>query len=280
MSRRSEALRAIALETLAIVDARGYTLPNGRRVELGDAIARSIAGTRVHSPGAAAARAPRRSSAALRVTDESTLAAVLRLGAVDGGPLAALSFASATKPGGEFESGAEAQEESLARSSALHACLAAQPELYARQRAHASALYLDHVVFVPGVPFFRDEHGALLETPAQAAVLSAAAPNAAVVRVHEPERTAEIAPVLARRAELVLDVAVREGVARLVLGAWGCGVFQNEPAVVARAFAALLGRGGRFEHAFDEVVFAVLDRSTERRTLATFAAELAPPRGA
>jgi uncharacterized protein (TIGR02452 family) len=41
----------------------------------------------------------------------------------------------------------------------------------------------------------------------------------------------------------------------LVLGAWGCGVFQNDPAQVAGAFRGLLGPGGRFARTFEHVVF-------------------------
>jgi uncharacterized protein (TIGR02452 family) len=45
-----------------------------------------------------------------------------------------------------------------------------------------------------------------------------------------------------------------------VLGAWGCGVFRNDPAVVARLFGEFLLGGGTFERAFEHIVFAVLDR--------------------
>jgi uncharacterized protein (TIGR02452 family) len=58
-----------------------------------------------------------------------------------------------------------------------------------------------------------------------------------------------------------------------VLGAWGCGVFRNDPRVVAAAFAGHLRRGpwsGRFER----VVFSVLDTSPSRETFAAFQAAL------
>ena len=55
-----------------------------------------------------------------------------------------------------------------------------------------------------------------------------------------------------------------------LLGAWGCGVFQNDPAQVAGAFRALLGPGGRFSAAFEHVVFGVLDRTPGARIRAAF----------
>jgi uncharacterized protein (TIGR02452 family) len=73
--------------------------------------------------------------------------------------------------------------------------------------------------------------------------------------------------VLAQRALRVLTVAAAHGHRRLVLGAWGCGVFGNVPQVVAEAFGAALNRIDRFDH----VVFAVLDRAPATPTYHTFA---------
>ena len=56
----------------------------------------------------------------------------------------------------------------------------------------------------------------------------------------------------------------------------GCGVFRNDPAVVATAFAAQLARArGQFDH----VVFAVLDRQHGTPTHAAFARSLSPLAG-
>lgn len=73
---------------------------------------------------------------------------------------------------------------------------------------------------------------------------------------------------------MVLAVAAAEGARRLVLGAWGCGVFRNDPAQVADVFAGLLA-APRFAGAFDLACFAIHDRSPDQRTLAAFRARLA-----
>jgi uncharacterized protein (TIGR02452 family) len=65
-----------------------------------------------------------------------------------------------------------------------------------------------------------------------------------------------------------LAICAEQGHTRLVLGAWGCGVFANDPKVVARAFGAELD--GAFAGVFEEVVFAVLDWSEERRFIRPF----------
>jgi len=121
------------------------------------------------------------------------------------------------------------------------------------------------------VPVFRDDRGRLLDAAHLVGFLTAAAPNAGVVRRTAPERTAELPRALAARAGQVLSVAVAEGYRRLVLGAWGCGVFQNDPAQVAGAFRALLEPGGRFAGAFEHVVFGVLDRTRDAAVRAAFA---------
>jgi uncharacterized protein (TIGR02452 family) len=66
----------------------------------------------------------------------------------------------------------------------------------------------------------------------------------------------------------VLAIAAAHGHAAPVLGAWGCGVFKNDPVEVADLFAAALR--GPFRGAFATVVFAVLDRSPERRVIGPF----------
>jgi uncharacterized protein (TIGR02452 family) len=136
-------------------------------------------------------------------------------------------------------------------------------------------MYLDLALWSPDVPFFRDDDGDWLDRPIHASVITCPAPNAGALRKHGELDAAALDDALRRRAELVLAVAVHHGAMRLVLGAWGAGVFGNDPAQVADAFAALLG--GRFAKAFDEVVFAVPDRdgANHRAFAARFPATIA-----
>ncbi len=64
------------------------------------------------------------------------------------------------------------------------------------------------------------------------------------------------------------EVAEAMGERALVLGAWGCGVFRNDPEMVAAHFDEVLAE---MRGAFDVVVFAVLDTSAEQKNLAPFA---------
>ena len=84
-------------------------------------------------------------------------------------------------------------------------------------------------------------------------VLTCAAPY------QSPDHTPEDAPLRAlfmKRFQNILEVALEHGAQALVLGAFGCGAFNNPPQVVAEAAQAVLLQP-RYRHAFDEVVFAV-----------------------
>jgi uncharacterized protein (TIGR02452 family) len=261
----NQRLRAVAAETVAIVQSGGYRAPSGARVDIGAAVAAAVAGTRLHVPEEELAiDGGRAGEPVVEVTNESTLSAARRLG--DG--TAALVFASARNPGGGFRTGARAQEEDIARSSALHACLETAPEYYRHHRTMSDPRYSDRVIYSPGVPVFRDGALQLLERPYRTALVTAAAPNLRALLANRPELAPTVPAVLRDRAARVLAVAAAHGHRKLVLGAWGCGVFGNDPSMVASAFAEGLDE----VDAFDHVVFAVLDRGAGMPTYRAFAA--------
>ncbi|MFE3138732.1 TIGR02452 family protein [Streptomyces scopuliridis] len=288
----SARLRGIAKETEEIVRTGGYRTETGRDVGIRTAVDAAVAGTRMYGPepvtiapatdgvlepaqdraqGTApdGGRDPHRAPV-IEVTGESSLEAARRLTAADPGPVAVLNFSSARNPGGGYLNGAQAQEEALCRASALYTTLLRVPEFYAHHRADRSPFYTDRVIHSPGVPVFRDDRGRLLDTPYQVGFLTSPAPNAGVIARNAPAEVHRIPAALAARAERVLETAAARGYRRLVLGAWGCGVFRNDPEQVAHAFRALLTADGRFADHFEETVFAVLDRTADGATLGAF----------
>src|SRR5262249_29846216 len=70
------------------------------------------------------------------------------------------------------------------------------------------------------------------------------------------------------RVEKVLAIMAGHGHEAAVLGAWGCGVFKNDPEMIAELFAKALR--GRFSGAFVKVVFAVLDSTEEKYFIGPF----------
>lgn len=272
MNRSKRAI--IAKETMQIVEQGWYESESAGRIEIKPQVDACLAGTRLYRPedfdsidlGPAS-----NGTTAFEVGNETTLAAGYRL-VVERGESRTLllNFASAKNPGGGFLGGSQAQEESLARSSALYASLQTQMEYYTINRECKTAFYTDHMIFSPAVPVFRNDATELLPAPYVVGMLTSPAVNAGAVLNSEPERAEEIAPVMAARIAKVLSVAASEGYEQLVLGAWGCGVFRNEPETIADLFAEALLGDSQFARRFKRVVFAVLDNTADESIVGPF----------
>ncbi|MFM7141613.1 MAG: TIGR02452 family protein [Alphaproteobacteria bacterium] len=253
------------------VNRRGdYVSPSGRTVSIARTLDHARSSTVEYAPDHPWPAPPPRSgrTPAIEVANETTLSAARRL-LDDGVAPTALNFASATSPGGGFLTGARAQEEYLARSSGLHACLEDR-DMYAASRARLDPFYDDWVIHSPDVPVFRDDTGAFVEEPWICGILTSPAVQANGVRKYRPEREGEIEAVMRRRLRCVLAAASAHDARALVLGAWGCGAFGNDTSMIARLFREELDA---WAAAFDRVVFAVTDWSPERRFIGPFEAE-------
>ncbi|MFE5212504.1 TIGR02452 family protein [Streptomyces sp. NPDC056600] len=266
----SARLRGMARENEEIVAAGFYRRSDGREVSLAEAVRAAREGTRTVGPGPVPVPAAEPVPTVVEVTAESSLEAARRLAADGADSLAVLNFASARNPGGGYLNGAQAQEEALCRGSALYTCLLRAPEYYEHHRADRDPFYSDRVIHSPAVPVFRDDRGRLLDAPYTAGFLTSPAPNAGVIARKAPDRAAEVPAALVSRAGRVLETAAAHGYRRLVLGAWGCGVFMNDPAEVAEAFRVPLAPGGSFEGRFAHVVFGILDRTRAATTRTAF----------
>lgn len=267
MSRSKRA--DIAKQTIDIVNRGWYALDSVGRVDVRRPIDACLSNTVLYRPEdleyLGVNRAEVGCDTRFEVNNETTLSAAYRLVVEQGEQrVLVLNFASAKNPGGGFLGGSQAQEESLARSSALYASLQTQPDYYEANRRFNSTLYTDHMILSPDVPVFRDDEGRLLDSPYQVTILTAPAVNASTIRNDDRHARSQIRPTMARRIEIVLGVAAKHGYEHLVLGAWGCGVFRNDPNVIAELFADELTKSGQFRSQFKQVVFAVLDNHKDR----------------
>jgi uncharacterized protein (TIGR02452 family) len=278
MKRSRRAL--IAQETVEIVKRGSYTLPDGQTVDIAPLVERCLAQTSYLSPAdlyhirdeilAVPAAYPR---TLLEVRNETTLRGSARLSASPNGPsMAVLNFASAKNPGGGFLGGSQAQEESLARSSALFASLSlpVAAEYYNFHRQSTSCLYSDRMILSPSCPVFRDDDGTLLEQPYLMTFITSAAPNVGGIMQQGGADLQDVPATLRQRAELVMSLAAKNDCPTMILGAWGCGVFRNDPRTVAQVFADLLLEGRPWHGRFTHVAFSVLDTTEEQTTYAAF----------
>lgn len=196
----------------------------------------------------------------VQITNDTTLRASRSL--VDRGlrPLA-LNFANGIHPGGGFLGGARAQEEVLCRSSALYQTLVGDP-MYAEHQKRPLPDSTDWAIYSPDVPVFRMDDGTELQHPWLLSFITCAAPYAP--RMGQPQA----GDLMQKRIRRVLAVAQSYGYSALVLGAWGCGAFANDPHRTAMDFRRALEND--FSGAFSDVVFAITDWSPERKFLGPF----------
>jgi uncharacterized protein (TIGR02452 family) len=266
MIERSRAAE-LGHDTLRILEAGCYESPAGATIAIGPAVDRARAGTCAYPPDQPLPELPPSTHAtSIDVVNESTLDVVARLAAGGLRPVA-LNFAAAKSPGGGFLSGARAQEESLARSSGLYACLVDQP-MYEFHRRCPDPLYTSYALYSPDVPVFRRDDGSLLDTPYLCSFITAAAVNAKIVLGSGNASRAAIKEAMRERISRVLAIAALHGHEAIVLGAWGCGAFGNDGEEIAALFHEALT--GPCQGWFAHVDFAILDWSEDRHFIGPF----------
>lgn len=190
-----------------------------------------------------------------------------------------LNFASSTSPGGGVENGASAQEECLCRVSTLYPCLKAQAaweKFYGPHRAAPNPLHNDDLIYTQGVVVLKDDDYHPLPAPFRVDVITCAAPNLRDIpsnrynwhdgdAVHiSPEKLLELH---LKRARKILSAAAANGAEALILGAFGCGAFRNDPAVVAAAYQQALPQ---FLNHFKAIEFAVYCSPRDQRNYDAF----------
>jgi|GEM_PF-3395647 len=167
-----------------------------------------------------------------------------------GHKVALLNPANAFTQGGGARWGAAAMEEDLCRRSAL------LPEL----DKQSYPLKGDKLLYTADVPFFRygrDRHYAAMAKPETLSVITSAAidlnPNHGGSQYTQEAFEKETR----LRAYAQLWKAAEEGNDAVVLTAFGCGAFQNNPEIVARIYRDVLNE--KFDCVFKKVTFAVID---------------------
>lgn len=265
--------KATAKETLRILE-QGYYMYGSEKVSIEEEHKRSVEGSVLIAPAEGMEllktyeKGSRKTETCVcSAWDISAVEAAWKLSLEGKKHIAILNFASAKNPGGGFLNGAMAQEESLAASSGLYETLIVHEAYYKNNRECPSMMYTDHAIYSPEVIFFRNGSFKLLENPFTASVLTLPAVNMGQV-VLKGEDTAEAEIVMQRRMKLALSIFAEKGAENLVLGAYGCGVFRNDPVKIAAWWDELLS--GEFKGYFEQVVYAVLDRSKNKTCLNAF----------
>ena len=264
MADRNERIK-IAAETVEVSKKGTYTSYQEKKVSFDAALdtefwdAKDL--EKLSAEGAMAAGRnvggnPAASRPSITCVDEDVVATVLRLAeeGMDMSRVGVLNFASARHAGGGFLNGAMAQEEAIAYCSNLYVNQIVTP-YYDQNAKVRSAMYTDHMIW-SGITFFRDSKYRFLEKPVKTNVLTSPAVNMGQVRI-KGVNEAIAKRVMKHRMGLVLDLFAEKGCKTIVLGAFGCGVFQNDPDDVAKNWIDLIEKKG---HHFDRIIMTVLDK--------------------
>ncbi len=204
---------------------------------------------------------------------------------------AILNLASAGRPGGGYDLGLGAQEESLCQSSNLSLSLYqfADPKRLKCVRdsgvPHKQIGYpLDTNyggIYTPGVTFFRNnkrKYFTIKDEPFRCDVITAAALSfngrndfaRAMVLMYKAADggfTPAGAEVMRNKIRTILRMGVEHGKDALVLGAFGCGAYRLPPDAVAALFREVMDEP-EFAGKFRLLVFAILERPRKPNGLA------------
>ena len=181
------------------------------------------------------------------------------------------NFASASNPGGGVTRGSNAQEECLCRCSSLYFCLNTKrmwEQFYAPHRAMHNPIHNDDIIYTPSVVVFKTDTAEpkLLQEKDwyKVNMITCAAPNLrnrpsnayntgdGKVSVNVTDK--ELFDIHVKRLRRILDVALVNGNEVVILGAFGCGAFTNNPEVVAEAAKKVIKE---YRQAFVAIEFAI-----------------------
>ncbi len=181
-------------------------------------------------------------------------------------PVLVLNLANPVNPGGGVRRGARAQEEDLCRKSSLLLSLeSAKARAYYDYNRSLGTYMGSHALMIhPQVEIIRDGNGALLPETVIVAVLTCAAPM--LTFGLEGMDQDQYRTLVFDRITGMLKVAAYLGYRHLILGAFGCGAFGNDAAVVSDLFYRALKEfnfdGLRENDIFRSIDFAVLCSSS------------------
>lgn len=197
--------------------------------------------------------------------------------------IAVHNFASATNPGGGVKHGSRAQEEALCRCSTLYPVLNTDENwkrFYSVNRERGDSIYDDACLYTPEIIVCKSDTDRPTRLPRDkwdlVDVVTVAAPNLRERpnNIYNPGNAKpakisdeELFALQEKRLRHMFTVVAHHGAEIFVTGAFGCGAFQNNPAVVAEAYKKILAE---FDGCFKEVVFAIYCRPQETQNFDTF----------
>ena len=188
------------------------------------------------------------------------------------GKIGVLNFASAKHPGGGVINGARAQEESICRASTLYPCLKTEylDDNYYSYHKSLKKQYSDRIIYIPNVTVFKTDNDIFCKMLDEKFwynidIISCAAHNQKAYKLpYEQLKNLNYTKIKA-----IIECAVENNIDNLILGAFGCGAFANDPQMVSKIFKKILIDEGYFKY-FINVHFAIFTMPHETKNLDQF----------
>lgn len=150
-----------------------------------------------------------------------------------------LNFASFKNPGGRFIDGSMAQEEAICHATNLYNILSDKritDKFYTPNlKSLNKALYKNRAIYTPNVVTLVPNNAGG-KSVVTVDVLTCAAPNYNAAHKYQNISREECNEVIDSRIKYILDILDDNKVDIAILGAFGCGVFGNDPKFVAETF--------------------------------------------
>ena len=177
--------------------------------------------------------------------------------------VAVLNFADAIQPGGLVFEGAKTQEENICRRTNLYESLLNSDEYYrinkeVEQSDILEGIYSDTIIYSKGVLVIKDSNYNDC-VPKKIDVITCPSPSIY-------DKCTDINQVYRNRIRGIVKSAVFNDIECIVLGAWGCGAFHQDPKDISKAFLDVLSEYKYFK----EVAFAIPKGNNYRVFMSTF----------
>ena len=240
LNPKKEKLKRIASETIDVINNGKYRINS--RFEVDVTVGDSYLYELTNKIDSALLSARRPSNLKVTLSKDTTYGSITKYRKNNpSSKIVVLNFASAKNPGGGFLNGSSAQEESLARVSGLYKSLYRHKEFYEKSKKNPNnGLYYDLAIYSKYIPFIRDcDNEEIFIEPLYCDVITCAAVNRGVA-IKSKVSEDVITLTMLNRIKTVIELFIKESDPSrkniLILGAFGCGVFKNNPSTVAKAF--------------------------------------------
>lgn len=173
-----------------------------------------------------------------------------------------LGMANKSSPGGSVLEGSPGQEETLCRQSNLYLAL---------KKAQANGFYPipEHAgILIKNITFFRNDNYDFLDSPFRVDVFASAAYDCNLAHVPDlennlcgydrPDTNEDYATGTKEKIRIMLHAAKKNGNDSLILSAFGCGAFKNDPVQISIWYKEVLNEP-EFRNSFKLIAFAIKD---------------------